>query len=83
MVFIAQTVTIWNPPQPDAAVRAAADKKSGEMAIQGLTDGIAHRVDLPDGQAQITRNWTTVDAANEWAAFVAPYGPQSTEVILL
>lgn len=83
MVFTAKTVTVWNPPQPDDALRALANERAELLATQGLTDGIPFQYNLLSGQVEVTRKWTTVDAADEWVTFITTYGPQSVEVILL
>lgn len=82
MDFAAKTVTLRNALlQPNEVQEIYA--YAATLTQQGLTDGSVYNSVLPDGDVSWTRNWTTVQAADEWITFITSYAPHSAEVVLL
>lgn len=82
MDFLADTIVVWSGP-PSEAVRTEIDAYAADMTDQGLTDGVPAPLFLPDGKLQVTRKWTTVQAADTWVTFVTTLQPVSAEIVLL
>jgi hypothetical protein len=77
-----QTTVTWNPlPSPEDAVIHHA--KAESMASEGKTDNVPVET-WPSGEgtppAVVVRQWTTLQDAQEWLDFLAPYNPQSAVI---
>jgi hypothetical protein len=78
------TTVTWNPILTDYTM---FDTKSEEMRTAGKTNGattityngVLSQPGMVPGSAPlvVVREWTTVEAAQEWIDFVTPYNPQS------
>lgn len=82
MDFLADTIVVWTTP-PTGTVKTEVMDYAVEMATQGLTDNVPIVQNLSDGKQQVTRKWTTVQAADTWLTFVTTFQPESAEVVLL
>lgn len=83
MNFLAQTKVIWSStPLPPETQQALTDRIT-VLTNQGKTDGqfVAHNT--PEGHVEFTRNWVTVEDADEWIVFITTYGVMSATVVEL
>lgn len=83
MIFTCQTNTTWlGIGNPDQAALDEMHAYQNNAVAQGLTDGNVVKSWNGD-QHSYLRNWTTVQAAEEYAAFQLDLGAQSADVIRL
>lgn len=76
---MATTIVIWaQQPGPEIIDQLAV--KALAMTEEGKTDDIFEQTTVPQG-VQVTRTWTTVEDAQEWVDFLAPYNPASTQIV--
>ena len=60
---------------------AARQSKMDELVAAGVTDGALHEDPDRIGFGEAFRTWTTIEAANEWIAFVNTFTPPPTTAV--
>ena len=73
------TQVIWAYGTPSPGDTISLKQQVDLLKNQGLTDGIFIQTPVAEG-LMIHRNWTTLNAANDWIAFVSDYNPVSAEI---
>jgi hypothetical protein len=75
-----KTHVIWNR-ELTAGERSVIDERVEQMVQEEKTDGkVLWISDSEDGRI-FERTWTTVEAAEEWIAFIETYSPVSVQII--
>jgi hypothetical protein len=74
-----QTVVVWDP-LVSQEVKDIFDAAAAQAALDGKTDNVPEKSDLPPPVTTV-RNWTTVADAEEWIALVTPYNPVSATIV--
>jgi hypothetical protein len=74
------THVTWNKNVTEEE-RAAIDKRLEQMILENKTDGIGSWTSDSEYGRTLERNWSTVEAAEEWIAFITTYSPVSAQII--
>lgn len=83
MNFLAQTKVIWSSTPLPPATQQALDARIALLTSQGKTDGQFTANKTPEDHVEFTRNWVTVEDADEWIVFITTYGVMSATVVEL
>jgi hypothetical protein len=76
-----QTVITWDPIVT-AEVKAIFDAAAEQAKLEGKTDNLPEKSTEGDPPRNTTvRTWTTLGDAQDWIAFVTPYGPASATIV--
>jgi hypothetical protein len=76
-----QTVITWQPiVSPE--VKDIFDAAAEQAKLEGKTDDLPEKSVQGDPPTNTTvRTWTTLADAQDWIAFVTPYGPVSATIV--
>jgi hypothetical protein len=78
----ATTQIVWNYQQQfDQTINTAAQAKVQQMESEGKTTGMKDLEWLSNNTWQVTREWVSTEAAQEWIDFLLPYNPISANII--
>lgn len=74
------TQVVWTNGTPTQEGKRSLNRQINLLKSQGVTDGNFTQTPVAEG-LMIHRNWTTVEAANNWITFVSQYNPLSANIV--